>query len=427
MVPSIPIVANRLNRCYNKNVKNSADRIIQWWVTDLESFALAYIPSNDKNTKDNESKDLFSVKVNINLWTQCGWDEETPVLDIGLMLSHLSDAQKIKLYLPFPVKKEELKDLCACLSKDANLLGAVFNEPYTSTDITTTKRAVVTKGISGATEFILYKLDCSSIDDVELSDYKNGRGTFLDFNPQVIKSSSKDNSCDKYYLRFRIQSKALKDCVREYQAPNRYFETLVNSTYMIDMRFNNTRSMDLSLVQQLTQNDCHLAPIEGLHFLLMSKVDVDVDANGSFTSSRVLEKDIWNKYVNLSDKEKRKTEDIIAYHHSSKKFKRDATGESEKGDIGSWEFFARLKAGKCGPMTIIPYVLLLILLNVISNLSFNILLTLLPQETPTGPDVGVQLKALAGLVVSFGTALILLNGKKLVAKLKTIIDILFVE
>ena len=95
-----------LNIVYNKNVKNSADRIIQWWVTDLESFALAYIPSNDKNTKDNESKDLFSVKVNINLWTQCGWDEETPVLDIGLMLSHLSDAQKIKLYLPFPVKKE---------------------------------------------------------------------------------------------------------------------------------------------------------------------------------------------------------------------------------------------------------------------------------------------------------------------------------
>lgn len=51
----------------------------------------------------------------------------------------------------------------------------------------------------------------------------------------------------------------------------------------------------------------------------MTKVDVDVDAN--FGSSRVLEKDIWDKYVNLSDKEKRKTEDIIAYH-SSKNSKR---------------------------------------------------------------------------------------------------------
>lgn len=78
-------------------------------MTDLDSFALAYVPSNDKDDENNANKDLFSVKVNINLWTQCGWDEETPVLDIGLMLSHLSDAQKIKLYLPFPVKKKSLK------------------------------------------------------------------------------------------------------------------------------------------------------------------------------------------------------------------------------------------------------------------------------------------------------------------------------
>jgi IMP dehydrogenase len=60
----------------------------------------------------------------------------------------------------------------------------------------------------------------------------------------------------------------------------------------------------------------------------MTKVDVDVDAN--FGSSRVLEKDIWDKYVNLSDKEKRKTEDIIAYH-SSKKLQKDAMSAVKVG------------------------------------------------------------------------------------------------
>ena len=100
----------------------------------MDSFALAYVPSNDKNDENNAYKEHFSVKVNINLWTQCGWDDETPVLDIGLMLSHLSDAKKIRLYLPFQVEKEDLEDLCECLSKDANLLGAVFNEPYRSAD-----------------------------------------------------------------------------------------------------------------------------------------------------------------------------------------------------------------------------------------------------------------------------------------------------
>lgn len=81
----------------------------------MDSFALAYVPSNDKNDENNANKEHFSVKVNINLWTQCGWDDETPVLDIGLMLSHLSDAKKIRLYLPFQVEKEDLEDLCECL------------------------------------------------------------------------------------------------------------------------------------------------------------------------------------------------------------------------------------------------------------------------------------------------------------------------
>ena len=48
----------------------------------MDSFALAYVPSNDKNDENNANKEHFSVKVNINLWTQCGWEDETPVLDI---------------------------------------------------------------------------------------------------------------------------------------------------------------------------------------------------------------------------------------------------------------------------------------------------------------------------------------------------------
>lgn len=344
----------------------------------MDSFALAYIPSNSDDSSEN--KEHFSVKVNINLWTQCGWDDETPVLDIGLMLYHLSEAKKVKLYIPFHIEKEDLEDLCECLSKDANLLGAVFNEPYRSADVAPgSKQAeVMIEGDLKKTEFILYRLDFSSNNDVQLSSYKGDRGTFLEFDPHFIKGNQNEVSCDQYYLRFRIRTPLLKECVREYKAPNRYFETLVNSTYMVDVRFNNTRSMDRSLVQELTAQDrWSLAPINGLHFLLMAKVDVDVDAK--FDSSRVLEKDIWNKYVDPNGKKKRKTEDIIAYH-SSKKLSKDTNSANGKRDIGSWEFFARLKAGKCSPMTIIPYVLLLVLLNVISNLTFNILLALLPQE-----------------------------------------------
>lgn len=337
----------------------------------MDSFALAYIPAKEEIDYD------FSIKVNINLWTQCGWGNDEPVLDIGLMVSKISSSAQVRVYIPFTIQKKNLTDLCECLSMDADLLGAVFNEPYTSADVPEQKKkAEVFEGKSKKTKFILYKLDFSCENDVKLSPYKKDKqtkGTFLDFNTKNIVGNIENGDCDTYYLRFRIQSSELKKCVREYEAPNRYFETLVNSTYMVDIRFNNTRSMDRSLVQELTtQNGWSLAPINGLHFLLMTKVDVDV--SNDFNSSRVLEKETWNKYVN-PNKEGRTTEDIIAYH-SSKKFilpQQMISDEHVVQDIGSWEFFTRVKAGHCNAKTIIPYVILLVLFNVASNIVFNML------------------------------------------------------
>ena len=147
----------------------------------MDSFALAYVPAKNKSALD------FSVKVNINLWTQCGWEDHDPVLDIGLMISKLSEVERIRLYIPFPIHREELSDLCGCLSKDATLLGAVFNEPYTSADFPAEpKKAKVYVDSSDNPMFILYKLDFSSESDVSFRPYKENRGTFLDFTAKNI-------------------------------------------------------------------------------------------------------------------------------------------------------------------------------------------------------------------------------------------------
>lgn len=371
-------------------------------MTILDSFALAYVPAAGAKAE----RESFSIKVNINLWTQCGWKDDCPVLDIGLMASNVSLAEKIRLYIPFFVDRKNLTDLCGCLSKNTDLLGAVFNEPYTSTARSgEVKKTDVLEGKNRNTKFTLYNLDFTS-KDVELSTYKQ-KGTFLDFNIQnIIGSSNTAGSCDEYYFRFRIESPELKKCVREYQAPNRYFETLVNSTYMVDMRFNNTRSMEQSLVQVLTaQGGRLLASINSLHFLLMTKVDVDVDKD--FKSARVLEEEIWNSYVNLPKQsgeksteiqtESRTTEDIIAYHTSVKgNDKEDGSG---KENIGSWEFFTKIKTGRCNGKTIIPYLVLLILLNITSNFASNILLSLTDFAQSELISLGLQVFVLIVITI----------------------------
>lgn len=367
----------------------------------MDSFALAYVSANGAETE----REKFSIKVNINLWTQCGWKDDCPVLDIGLMASNVSLVKKIRLYIPFPIEKENLSDLCECLSGNTDLLGAVFNEPYTSAARSgEMKKTDVLEGKDRKTKFTLYSLDFAS-NDVELSHKQ--KGVFLDFNiGNIIGSSSAVDFCDEYYFRFRIESPELKNCVREYQAPNRYFETLVNSTYMVDMRFNNTRSLDHSLVQELTaQNGWMLAPINSLHFLLMAKVDVDVEKD--FDSARVLEEKIWNGYVNLPKKSREKstevqtelrtTEDIVAYHKSVKgKDKADGSG---KENIGSWEFFTKIKTGRCNGKTIIPYLLLLILLNIASNFASNILLSLTDFAQSELISLGLQVFVLIVITI----------------------------
>ena len=351
----------------------------------MDSMALAYKPKPGKPSTPNDS---FSVKVNINLWTQCGWESELPVLDIGLMLYNLSLVDELRLYFPFELNVEEITDLCDLLAHDNDLTGAVFNEPYSiHIDPSAPKKARV-ELVPGQnppkksdSPFVLYSLDPKN--DIKLETFIGNtagvdvKGTFANISVASIVDEKVAGTTTKktnYYLRFRIQSPQLANCVREYKAPNRFFETIVNSTYMVELRFNNTRSMTCTLVEKLTSRDGYqLAPIQSLHMLLMTKVYVDVDSS-SFKSSRAIEENIWNKYVEeISGKKPPK--DIIAYHAKS-------SSEDVASGIGSWEFFARMKAGKFSIQDIIPYILLLAIFSISFNVLTDIVLYFLPELFP---------------------------------------------
>lgn len=120
-------------------------------------------------------------------------------------------------------------------------------------------------------------------------------------------------------------------------------------------------------VQILTKRDnFKLAPIESLHMLLMTKVYVDVD--GKFNSSRALEDKIWDSYIPAQERNDEATKDIIAYHCKVKAKEGEIT-------IGSWEFFTRMKSGKCNLLTIVPYILVLMIINLCSNFLTDLVIT----------------------------------------------------
>lgn len=335
----------------------------------MDSFALAYEKDSDEECDD------FYVKVNINLWIQCESKEKTPVLDLGFMLYNITNVKKIRIYFPFLVSETQITDLCGILSKDNDLLGAVFNEPYSLKTIPDNPKKVLVNRVGNGnnesnvdTPFVLYSIDPRN--DIIFEEF-NGReaGTFADIDISSIKGnvSAGNNEDDKeasnYYLRLRVQSPDLADIVREYKSPNRFFDTLVNSTYMVDLRFNNTRSMDHTLVEELTSRNCfRLAPISSLHMLLMTKVYVDVDKS-PFCSSRVIEKNIWNNYVEKIFGGKEML-DVIAYHAKSV--------ANDGKNIGSWEFFTRMKVGKIITRTLLFYFSFLAFFTITCNLLTNL-------------------------------------------------------
>ena len=322
----------------------------------MDSFALGYIKSETK--EKNEKGCNFRVKVNVNLWIECGWKIE-PVLDIGFMLYDLQDIDDLLIYIPFKLCKNEVSDLCKIIANNSNLLGAIFNEPYCVMNSSVLeKKKKISVDLSSAdadivnnkdVPFWLYCLDPSTDMTFESfpKDNSDALGTFIKINAKSIVGKKVEPNITNYYIRFRIKSKKLSELLKKYDVPN-VFESVEHVKYLAEFRFNNTRSMANSLVEKFIEsNDTRFAPISSLHLLLMTQACNDVD-NFTFKSSRVIEENIWNAYVrDISNGEK--LEDIVAYHS---KYSHEG-----KQSLCSYEFFTKIKVDKSMWRTIFVYLI----------------------------------------------------------------------
>ncbi|MCI9086942.1 MAG: hypothetical protein HFE51_11090 [Clostridia bacterium] len=329
----------------------------------MDSFAFSYKPS-DINTNEP-----LVATMNFNLWALCDWDKDTVKLDIGFKLENLSSSKEVCIYIPVEIEENDITDLGTILSQDVNLIGAIFNENYQIKTVPNNKK--ITVQLKDKPEFIVYSLDIKT--DLRIESFeKGGKLIYI----KVDKIVDKGDACDTYYFRFRLETPELKKILKEYPSKNQIFESLAYYTYSVDFRFNNRRSMDNSLIEKMNNgNTQKFVNIKKIHFLLMSKIYVDVESNvfnDSNYSARILEDNIWSKY--LFNDEKDHTEDIrdiVAYH-----IKR-----TEEKYIDSYEFFTKLRVGKCSKKTIVIYLAVLLLFTVYCNGVTNAIFSFIPIES----------------------------------------------
>lgn len=154
--------------------------------------------------------------------------------------------------------------------------------------------------------FIIYNIDV--LNDIE---FKDKGGTLLYIKTEKILDGEYTNSQDKlpskYYFRMRIDVERDKlSMMFRTQKNISPFQDAFVTTQVIDFRLNNLRSCNQFVRDEFAKGR-HFT-IKAVHYLLLRKATDVFIHQGEKVSSRLLERELWDKYIEGLK------EDIIAYH-----------------------------------------------------------------------------------------------------------------
>ncbi|UAY77834.1 hypothetical protein K7G90_000066 [Pasteurella canis] len=322
----------------------------------MRSFLLEYTERAQQELKGDATIDLH-----INLWgVNAQSSEKSPkmVLDFGFMIDDITKIKEIILYCPFNVEKVE--DLGRLLSVNPDLIDAIFNEDCeTLSNIHPNRVKITKKGDNfkkqdnSKDEFILYKLDSSLIDFKDENGYSRIRINVADILSGKEAKIEHLNNTKKYYIRIRISpnddelSYILK---RENEEINILQDVSLKTTEIIDFRINDFRSITEKMKEEAYR--LNKFKISSVHYFIMRSSTDEYIASADTYKSRLLENEVWNKYISLSEN------DVIAYH-----FKKD-----KDKNISSFTNLSRFKYPLNVKERIFCYIGIVIMISILSSM-----------------------------------------------------------
>ena len=321
---------------------------------NMNSFAFWY-------EKEARSTNPMNAIVHFNLFCECGW--KGPVLDIGLLIEDITVAQRLKIFLPFNVAGNTIGDHIEDLGirlQNGNILDALFNNNYRI--INQNEKYFRAENLYDKTDkFTVY---CPDIEkDIELEPFSAGDmvevGTTIIINTANIVLATKDYDVKKCYLRLRIKNHDLGFLIHRYSLPNTALQNILKTTYMVDFRYNNTRSLSKSLIEEMRNSKCAIPQVKELHFLLITKAYVNVSET-AFSRVRMIEHNVWAQYVADNEKEERDTTELVAYHYIDY----NEEGKAEKNGMYPSELFTKFQVEKS---VAVWYIVLTVLLGALGS------------------------------------------------------------
>lgn len=325
----------------------------------MRSFALWYSSQNEQCEEEKE------ISVHINLWNKNNDKSKNYCFDFGFLIEDISNIKMLYLYVPFKVKKDNIKDLGSVISKNNKLVSAIFNENFTTTAGKTKK--LVVNGNSSKPKFVIYSLETK--EQIKIMEI-NSPGSILEIN---LNNISVEKDTKRFYFRIRIEAcnkdiKLIDDQVKGISI----FSDQFTNTEIIDFRINDIRSCSDEVRERFEKSKKF--NISAIHYLILRDANDIIIYNGNEISSRILEHDLWKDYIDGIN------HNMIAYHLKKKAKKCFDVSENKyvlNDYVDDFSALIRFQYQKGTKVLVFIYVLGVILLGAIGGILGNFLFELI--------------------------------------------------
>lgn len=349
----------------------------------MNSFALWF-------TSETEVCDAIrEVRVDFSFWTGEEANFEDMVFDVGLTISSVKDINRINLYVPFRISETlngervgDIRDLGKTLW-NTDVLNTLFNTSYDIEEIGGApkyRRCVdyrdglfcvnpgqiadqegevvenIRDGYSGKDEMLVYGLDEQT--NIEFQEMCFG-GTVVGIHSFQKYQGEKEIPV---YIRFRIKSNSLISIIRPTKKKNDLLNSLHQTDFFIDFKFNDYRSLNPNLIETITREKVakRLLRVErGLvQVILMTTEDVDIFST-NIIKQKTLDVSVWDKYFQID-----------------RETKANGVGNNKKYLANYWQFegfsacsvYLKLRRMHCSAITVMFYIFSLMFITILCNI-----------------------------------------------------------
>ena len=323
----------------------------------MRSFAIWY---KRKETHDKDVK----VDIHVNLWESkiCSDDDSRVYIDFGLMVDDVEPIEELYIYCPFGVDTNDIEDVGHRIIENDILVGAIFNDNYHA-ESGIPRRLIITPDNKDKVPFTIYELDIKndlSIKNISQEGKETSHGSLLKFSLKDIldgKYGKVDTEPPtRYYFRIRVSSSLEKLNLMFQEAKNiSPFQDAFVITQVVDFRLNNLRSCNRFVRDKIAKGNKF--EIMQVHYLLLRKATDVFIHQGEDVSSRLLEKPLWEKYIDGLN------ESVIAYHFKKK--------VKDNENIEDFCVLSRFEYQQLNRKKLAAYTYLVVFLGVVSGLIAN--------------------------------------------------------